>query len=112
MKKIEAIIQSSELEKVINALTELGVEGLTLSEIRRFSRQKGAAKIYRGTPYISDFLPRTKLEITASDAAVDAIVLALAREAKLDEENISIFLFERAGRSRINARTQEEVLHS
>ena len=82
MKKIEAIIKPFKLEEVKDALSEAGVEGMTVSEVKGFGRQKGHTEIYRGSEYTVDFLPKIKLEIVVSDEHLDAAVAAIVKAAK------------------------------
>jgi nitrogen regulatory protein P-II 1 len=82
MKKIEAIIKPFKLEDVKAALAEQGVEGMTVSEVKGFGRQKGHTEIYRGSEYTVDFLPKIKLEIVLPDQRVDAAVDAIVKAAK------------------------------
>ena len=82
MKKIEAIIKPFKLEEVKDALAEIGVEGMTVTEVKGFGRQKGHTEIYRGSEYTVDFLPKIKLEMVLADALVDAAVAAVVRAAK------------------------------
>src|SRR5216110_2397906 len=82
MKKIEAIIKPFKLEEVKEALTSIGIEGMTVSEVKGFGRQKGHTEIYRGSEYTVDFLPKVKLEIVVGDAQVDAAVAAIVKAAK------------------------------
>ena len=82
MKKIEAIIKPFKLEEVKSALTGLGVQGLTVSEVKGFGRQKGHTEIYRGSEYAVDFLPKIKIEIVLADAQVDGAVEAIVKAAK------------------------------
>lgn len=82
MKKVEAIIKPFKLEAVKEALGEVGVEGMTVSEVKGFGRQKGHTEIYRGSEYTVDFLPKIKLEIVLPDATVDAAVQAIVKSAK------------------------------
>jgi nitrogen regulatory protein PII len=82
MKKIEAIIKPFKLEDVKEALAELGVEGMTVTEVKGFGRQKGHTEIYRGSEYTVDFLPKIKLEIVLADTQVTAAVEAIVRAAK------------------------------
>jgi nitrogen regulatory protein PII len=82
MKKIEAIIKPFKLEEVKDALSELGIEGMTVSEVKGFGRQKGHTEIYRGSEYTVDFLPKIKLEVVAPDERVDAAVQAIVKAAK------------------------------
>ena len=82
MKKIEAIIKPFKLEEVKDALSEVGVEGMTVSEVKGFGRQKGHTEIYRGSEYTVDFLPKIKVEIVVGDERVDAAVGAIVKAAK------------------------------
>jgi nitrogen regulatory protein P-II 1 len=82
MKKIDAIIKPFKLEEVKDALSELGIEGMTVSEVKGFGRQKGHTEIYRGSEYTVDFLPKIKLEIVVSDAQLDAAIGAIVKSAK------------------------------
>jgi nitrogen regulatory protein PII len=82
MKKIEAIIKPFKLEDVKEALSTLGVEGMTVSEVKGFGRQKGHTEIYRGSEYVVDFLPKIKVEVVLADAVVSAAVEAIVKAAK------------------------------
>jgi nitrogen regulatory protein P-II 1 len=82
MKKIDAIIKPFKLEDVKEALSGLGVEGMTVSEVKGFGRQKGHTEIYRGSEYTVDFLPKIKLEIVLADSRVEAAVEAIVKAAK------------------------------
>ena len=82
MKKIEAIIKPFKLEDVKSALAELGIQGLTVSEVKGFGRQKGHTEIYRGSEYAVDFLPKIKIEIVLADAQVASVVAAIVKSAK------------------------------
>ncbi len=82
MKKIEAIIKPFKLEEVKSALAELGIQGLTVSEVKGFGRQKGHTEIYRGSEYAVDFLPKIKIEVVLADAQVAAVVEAIVKAAK------------------------------
>ena len=82
MKKVEAIIKPFKLEEVKDALGEVGIEGMTVSEVKGFGRQKGHTEIYRGSEYTVDFLPKIKIEIVVSDNRVDAAVAAIVKSAK------------------------------
>ena len=82
MKKIEAIIKPFRLEDVKDALTAAGVEGMTVTEVKGFGRQKGHTEIYRGSEYTVDFLPKLKIEIVVADSRVDAAVKAIVQAAK------------------------------
>lgn len=82
MKKIEAIIKPFKLDDVVEALSELGLQGLSVTEIRGFGRQKGRTEIYRGAEYVVDFLPKIKLELVVIDSLVDKAVEAIMRSAR------------------------------
>jgi nitrogen regulatory protein PII len=82
MKKIEAIIKPFKLEEVKDALADVGIEGMTVVEVKGFGRQKGHTEIYRGSEYTVDFLPKIKLEIVIADGQVDAAVAAILKSAK------------------------------
>src|SRR5260221_7411983 len=82
MKKIEAIIKPFKLEDVKEALASLGVEGMTVAEVKGFGRQKGHTEIYRGSEYTVDFLPKIKLELVLPDGKVEAAVEAIVKAAK------------------------------
>jgi nitrogen regulatory protein P-II 1 len=103
MKKIEAIIKPYKLEEVKDALQEIGIEGMTLSEVKGFGRQKGHTEIYRGSEYTVDFLPKVKIEVVVLDsrasAAVEA-VLKSARTGKIGDGKIFVTSVEQAVRIR------------
>lgn len=82
MKKIEAIIKPFKLEEVKDALAELGIEGMTVSEVKGFGRQKGHTEIYRGSEYTVDFLPKIKIEVVLADGLLDQAVAAIVKAAK------------------------------
>ena len=82
MKKIEAIIKPFKLEEVKDALTELGVYGMTVSEVRGFGRQKGHKEAYRGTEYTIEFVPKTKIEVVVPDGLAEKVVETVIRTAK------------------------------
>jgi nitrogen regulatory protein PII len=112
MKKIEAIIKPFKLEDVKEALSELGVEGMTVSEVKGFGRQKGHTEIYRGSEYTVDFLPKIKLEIVLADslvtAAVDAIVKA-AKTGKIGDGKVFVSAIENAVRIRTEETGEQAV---
>jgi nitrogen regulatory protein P-II 1 len=103
MKKIEAIIKPFKLDEVREALSEVGVTGLTVVEVKGFGRQKGHTELYRGAEYVVDFLPKIKVEIVISDetvdAAIDAIVKA-ARTGKIGDGKIFVTSVEKIVRIR------------
>jgi nitrogen regulatory protein P-II 1 len=82
MKKIEAVIKPFKLEEVREALSEIGVTGLTVTEVKGFGRQKGHTELYRGAEYTVDFLPKVKVEVVLTDALVDKAVDAIIRAAR------------------------------
>ena len=106
MKKIEAIIKPFKLEDVKDALSSLGIEGMTVSEVKGFGRQKGHTEIYRGSEYTVDFLPKIKIEVVLIDTlvnqAVDAIVKS-ARTGKIGDGKVFVSTIENA----IRIRTEE-----
>ena len=85
MKKIEAIIKPFRIEPVKAALTKVGVQGLTISEVKGFGRQKGHKEQYRGTEYTVDFVPKVKLEIVVSDQAASSVIEAITQSARVGE---------------------------
>jgi nitrogen regulatory protein P-II 1 len=82
MKKIEAIIKPFKLDEVREALSEIGVSGLTVTEVKGFGRQKGHTELYRGSEYVVDFLPKVKLEVVVTDGLLDTAVDAIVRAAR------------------------------
>ncbi|MCE5303340.1 MAG: P-II family nitrogen regulator [Planctomycetaceae bacterium] len=82
MKKVEAIIRHFKLEDVKNALTERGVTGMTITEVRGFGRQKGHTEMYRGTEYEVDFVPKIKIEVIVADAKLPAVLDTIVRSAQ------------------------------
>ena len=82
MKKIEAIIKPFKLEEVKDALAEIGIEGMTVTEVKGFGRQKGHTEIYRGSEYTVDFLPKIKIEIVVADAIAEQATSAIVKAAK------------------------------
>ena len=82
MKKIEAIFKPFKLDEVREALSEIGVSGLTVTEVKGFGRQKGHTELYRGAEYVVDFLPKVKIEVVVADQLVDKVVTTIAGAAK------------------------------
>ncbi|MEM1263998.1 MAG: P-II family nitrogen regulator [Pseudomonadota bacterium] len=82
MKLITAIIKPFRLDDVRNALAEVGVQGMTVTEVKGFGRQRGHTELYRGAEYVVDFLPKTKLEIAVADSQVDTVVEAVVEAAR------------------------------
>ncbi|PCH92970.1 MAG: transcriptional regulator [Rhodobacteraceae bacterium] len=107
MKKVEAIIKPFKLDEVKEALQEVGIQGLTVTEAKGFGRQKGHTELYRGAEYVVDFLPKVKIEVVLDDdqleAAIEAIIGA-ARTEKIGDGKIFISTVEQA----IRIRTGEE----
>ena len=85
MKKIEAIIKPFKLDEVKEALQEAGIQGLSVTEVKGFGRQKGHTELYRGAEYVVDFLPKVKIEAVVSDDMVDAAVAAIIAAARTDK---------------------------
>ncbi len=103
MKKIEAVIKPFRLEQVKAALTEVGIEGMTVVEVRGFGRQKGHTEIYRGSEYAVSFLPKVKLEIVVADDAVPKVMNAIvtaARTGKIGDGKVFVLPVESALRIR------------
>jgi nitrogen regulatory protein PII len=107
MKKIEAIIKPFKLEEVKDALGEIGIEGMTVSEVKGFGRQKGHTEIYRGSEYTVDFLPKIKLELVIADDKVDVATAAIvksARTGKIGDGKVFVSAVEQA----VRIRTEEK----
>jgi nitrogen regulatory protein P-II 1 len=85
MKKIEAIIKPFKLDEVKEALQEIGIQGLSVTEVKGFGRQKGHTELYRGAEYVVDFLPKVKIEVVLSDDMADAAIDAIIEAAKTDK---------------------------
>ena len=82
MKKIEAIVKPFKLDEVREALSEIGVTGLTVTEVKGFGRQKGHTELYRGAEYVVDFLPKVKIEVILADGMVDSAIEAIVKAAR------------------------------
>ena len=112
MKKIEAIIKPFKLEEVKDALSDVGVEGMTVSEVKGFGRQKGHTEIYRGSEYTVDFLPKVKLELAVPDElvakAVDTIIKA-AKTGKIGDGKVFVSPVEQAVRIRTEEKGEAAV---
>ena len=103
MKKIEAIIKPFKLEDVKEALSEIGVQGMTVTEVKGFGRQKGHTEIYRGSEYTVDFLPKVKLEIVVDDERLDEVVDTIVKSAntgKIGDGKVFVSTIEQAVRIR------------
>ncbi len=103
MKKLEAIIKPFKLDDVREALSEAGVSGLTVTEVKGFGRQKGHTELYRGAEYVVDFLPKVKIELVVSDNLVDRCIEAItkaARTGKIGDGKIFVYSVEQVVRIR------------
>ena len=112
MKKIEAIVKPFKLEDVKEALREIGIEGMTVSEVKGFGRQKGHTEIYRGSEYTVDFLPKIKLEIVAADEQVERAVetiVSSAKTGKIGDGKVFVSIIEEAVRIRTDERGEQAV---
>lgn len=112
MKLVIAIIKPFKIEEVKEALAEVGVEGMTVTEVKGFGRQKGHTEIYRGSEYTVDFLPKSKLEIVVGDELVSTVVDAIARSArtgKIGDGKIFVVPLEGAVRIRTDERGESAV---
>jgi nitrogen regulatory protein PII len=107
MKKIEAIIKPFKLEEVKDALGDIGIEGMTVSEVKGFGRQKGHTEIYRGSEYTVDFLPKIKIETVVADNQVEGAISAIVKAAKtgkIGDGKVFVYAVEEA----IRIRTEEK----
>ena len=112
MKKVEAIIKPFKLDEVKDQLNEIGVKGITVSEVKGFGRQKGHAELYRGAEYIVDFLPKIKLEIIVSDELVDNVINAVTKSEKtgrIGDGKIFVTSLEDTIRIRTGERGEEAI---
>ena len=112
MKKIEAIVKPFKLEDVKEALREIGIEGMTVSEVKGFGRQKGHTEIYRGSEYTVDFLPKIKLEIVAANEQVERAVetiISSAKTGKIGDGKVFVSNIEEAVRIRTDERGEQAV---
>ena len=112
MKKIEAIIKPFKLEEVKDALGDVGIEGMTVTEVKGFGRQKGHTEIYRGSEYTVDFLPKIKLELVLPDSQVDMAVAAIiktAKTGKIGDGKVFVTAIEDAVRIRTEERGEMAV---
>ncbi len=103
MKKIEAVIKPFKLDEVREALSEIGVSGLTVTEVKGFGRQKGHTELYRGAEYVVDFLPKIKIDIVVDDKIVDSAIEAIikaARTGKIGDGKIFVTAVEQVVRIR------------
>ena len=112
MKLIQAIVKPFKLEDVKAALQEIGIQGMTVSEVKGFGRQKGHTELYRGAEYVVDFLPKIKIEIVVSDDQADAVVKAIvdaANTGRIGDGKIFVSHLEDAIRIRTGERGSEAV---
>ncbi len=112
MKKIEAIIKPFKLDEVREALSEIGINGLTVTEVKGFGRQKGHTELYRGAEYVVDFLPKVKVELVVADNMVDASVdtiIKAAHTGKIGDGKIFVFNVEQVIRIRTGETGEEAV---
>ena len=112
MKKIEAIIKPFKLEEVKDALGEIGIEGMTVTEVKGFGRHKGHTEIYRGSEYTVDFLPKIKVELVVGDNQVDPAVAAIVKAAKtgkIGDGKVFILKVEEAIRIRTDEKGEAAV---
>lgn len=112
MKKIEAIIKPFKLDELKEALSKLGVAGMTMSEVKGFGRQKGHTEIYRGAEYVVDFIPKTKVEIVVEASRVDLVVEAIVscvRTGKIGDGKIFVLPVEEVCRIRTGEKGKEAI---
>lgn len=112
MKKIEAIIKPFKLEEVRDALSEVGVVGMSVSEVKGFGRQKGHTEIYRGSEYTVDFLPKIRIEMVVADEQVDEAIKAIcesAKTGKIGDGKVFVLPVEQAVRIRTDERGDEAL---
>ena len=112
MKKIEAIIKPFKLDEVKEALHGIGIQGMTISEVKGFGRQKGHTELYRGAEYVVDFLPKIKLEIAVTDELVEKVIDAIAQAAstgRIGDGKIFVLPLEEAIRIRTGERGPDAV---
>jgi nitrogen regulatory protein PII len=112
MKLVMAVIKPFKLEDVRQALTQQGIEGMTISEVKGFGRQKGQAEIYRGAEYTVNFLPKVKIEVAVKDDMVEAVIDAITKSAatgKIGDGKIFVYSLEKAVRIR-TGETDAEAL--
>ena len=112
MKKIEAIIKPFRLEEVKDALAEIGITGMTVSEVKGYGRQKGHSELYRGAEYIVDFLPKVKMEIIVNDDQVEQVnntIIEAARTGKIGDGKIFVSNVEHVVRIRTGEMDMEAI---
>ena len=112
MKKIEAIIKPFKLDEVKEALNAQGIQGMTISEVKGFGRQKGHKEIYRGAEYVVDFIPKVRIDIVADDSLVDSIIQTILESAgtgNIGDGKIFVFPVEEAVRIRTGEKGKDAV---
>ncbi len=112
MKKIEAVVKPFKLDEVREALSEVGITGLTVTEVKGFGRQKGHTELYRGAEYVVDFLPKVKIEVVVADATVESVVEAIikaARTGKIGDGKIFVTSVEQVVRIRTGETNEQAV---
>ncbi len=112
MKKIEAIIKPFKLDDVVDALSEVGVEGISVTEIKGFGRQKGRTEVYKGAEYVVDFLPKLKIETVVPSALCDAAIEAIRKSAKtgkIGDGKIFVFNVDSVLRIRTGEKNEEAL---
>ncbi len=112
MKKIEAIIKPFKLDEVKDSLNEIGIQGMTVTEVKGFGRQKGHTELYRGAEYVVDFIPKIKIEIVTSDALftkVVAVIEKAAKTGKIGDGKIFVYAIEDALRIRTGERGESAL---
>ena len=112
MKKVEAIIKPFKLDEVKDALAEVGVEGMTVTEVKGFGRTGGKKEVYRGSAYVVDFVPKVKLAIVVADALVSAVVDAIeksARTGRIGDGKIFVTPVDQAVRIRTGERDEDAI---
>ncbi len=109
MKLITAIIKPFKLDDVRKAISEVGVQGVTVTEVRGFGRQRGHTELYRGAEYVVEFIPKTKIEVAVADALVDAVIEAIGRSAQTGKVGDGkIFVFDLTHVARIRTGERDE----
>ena len=112
MKKIEAMIKPFKLDDVRESLSDIGISGMTITEVRGFGRQKGHTELYRGAEYMVDFLPKVKLEVVVPDELVDQCIEAIietAQTGKIGDGKMFVYNVERAIRIRTGEENEEAI---
>ena len=112
MKKVEAIIKPFKLDEVREALSDIGINGLTVTEVKGFGRQKGHTELYRGAEYVVDFLPKVKIEVVIADDLVDRAIesiLTAARTGKIGDGKIFVYPVEQVVRIRTGETGEDAV---